>query len=1192
MGAENDPTQAIDRGPRRAPRGLFAAVSCRRDGAGAPRREREDPRQEGRAHRDPEAARQGAAATRARRSARRSTRSSRRSRPASTTCLRELRSKAARRRARRAAVRSHAARRALPSPRGHRIRSRSCAKRSSTSSASSASPCSTAPRSSTRRTTSRCSASRRITRRRTCRTRFWTTVEATCSARTRRNIQIRAMKSLKPPMAFIAPGTVYRRDDDATHSPMFHQIEAFLVDENVTLAHLKGVLAEFAERLYGPGTPVRLRPSYFPFVEPGAEVDIGCVFCKQPDGTRAGCSLCKHTGWIEILGCGMIHPVVFENCGIDPEQWIGLRARHGPRAHRDASLRHPEHQAALRERSALPRAVLRRNDRDEGLVSTGFASSCPQLTASPQRARRALHRRAGSRSKASTRVRRGRRRVRRRRASSRVRPHPTKSGLRLVTVDRGGGAQQEVVCGAPNVPEPGGLVVLAPLGAHLPAKNMTIAQRAIAGVDERRHALQRGRARPRRRSATGILVLPPGTAEPGTPLVDARARARATPIFEIGLTPNRPDGLGHIGLARELAALYGFPFALAESGAGARRARTRRRSRSRHDRRSRTPSAARTTARRRCVDVTIGAVAALAALPPAGARRALDLERRRRHEPRDARVRPPDARVRSRSRARRASIVVRRAKDGEKLDDARRRRAHARRRRPPHLRRRRARSRSPASWAARPARSSATRSACSSSARTSIRAACVARARRHGMHTESSHRFERGVDPGDVARVLDRRRRAHARRSRRRRRARAHARARCTRRGEPTPPERARVALPRAARRASSSASTSRSRRRSRSSSASAARSRREGRRACDVLVPTHRPDIAREVDLVEEVIRVHGIDTRPRRAPADPRLARRRRARGARAARARRCASRSASPRRSRTLHVARGRSRRSARRRPRCSSRTRSASTTSVMRTTLLPGLLDAVANARRHGERDVREFTDRPGLPRAPKRRRTACPTSASASRVVLAGDRPAWLEKPQPLDVWDAKGFADRDRAAPRGAGAPSRSSRARAKRRRAHLHPRGAAFVERRRRSASARSVRSIPTSSTRSSSTARCSSSRSSSSRSSPGAALPQLRADPALPGEHARHRARREGRHPAPARSRRAVRAAAGPLAEAVRLFDRFVGGQVPAGHASLAFHVVYRAPDRTLTDAEVDAAHANVVKESRRASARRSAG
>jgi phenylalanyl-tRNA synthetase alpha chain len=152
---------------------------------------------------------------------------------------------------------------------------------------------------------------------------FWTDKELLLRSHTS-NVQVRAMKSVRPPMAFIAPGTVYRRDDDATHSPMFHQIEAFLVDRGVTLAHLKGVLAEFAERISGPGTPVRLRPSYFPFVEPGAEVDIGCVFCKQSDGTRKGCSLCKHTGWIEILGCGMIHPVVFENCGVDPGEWSGF----------------------------------------------------------------------------------------------------------------------------------------------------------------------------------------------------------------------------------------------------------------------------------------------------------------------------------------------------------------------------------------------------------------------------------------------------------------------------------------------------------------------------------------------------------------------------------------------------------------------------------------------------------------------------------------------------------------------------------------------------------------------------------------------------------------------------------------------------------------------------------------------------
>jgi phenylalanyl-tRNA synthetase alpha chain len=152
---------------------------------------------------------------------------------------------------------------------------------------------------------------------------FWTTDGKLLRTHTS-NIQIRAMTSHPPPMAFIAPGVVYRRDDDATHSPMFHQIECFLVDEHVTMAHLRGVLAEFAERYFGAGTPVRLRPSYFPFVEPGAEVDVGCPFCRRADGSRAGCSVCKKTGWIEILGCGLIHPVVFESCGIDPEKWTGF----------------------------------------------------------------------------------------------------------------------------------------------------------------------------------------------------------------------------------------------------------------------------------------------------------------------------------------------------------------------------------------------------------------------------------------------------------------------------------------------------------------------------------------------------------------------------------------------------------------------------------------------------------------------------------------------------------------------------------------------------------------------------------------------------------------------------------------------------------------------------------------------------
>ena len=138
------------------------------------------------------------------------------------------------------------------------------------------------------------------------------------------NVQIREMMGKQPPLAVVSAGPVYRRDEDVTHSPMFHQIEGFLVDERVSVAELKGVLAAFAERLYGPGTVVRFRPSYFPFVEPGMELDVDCRFCRRPDGTHAGCRVCKTTGWLEVLGCGMIHPEVFRHCGIDPERYTGF----------------------------------------------------------------------------------------------------------------------------------------------------------------------------------------------------------------------------------------------------------------------------------------------------------------------------------------------------------------------------------------------------------------------------------------------------------------------------------------------------------------------------------------------------------------------------------------------------------------------------------------------------------------------------------------------------------------------------------------------------------------------------------------------------------------------------------------------------------------------------------------------------
>lgn len=136
------------------------------------------------------------------------------------------------------------------------------------------------------------------------------------------NVQVREMSSQEPPMAVVSGGSVYRRDDDVTHSPMFHQIEGFLVDENVSFAHLKGVLTAFAKRMYGDAVSVRFRPSYFPFVEPGAELDVECVFCTET--TRSSCRVCKSTGWLEVLGCGMIHPEVLEHCNIDSERYTGF----------------------------------------------------------------------------------------------------------------------------------------------------------------------------------------------------------------------------------------------------------------------------------------------------------------------------------------------------------------------------------------------------------------------------------------------------------------------------------------------------------------------------------------------------------------------------------------------------------------------------------------------------------------------------------------------------------------------------------------------------------------------------------------------------------------------------------------------------------------------------------------------------
>jgi len=133
-------------------------------------------------------------------------------------------------------------------------------------------------------------------------------------------MQIRYMEAHTPPVRIIAPGRVYRRDNfDATHTPMFTQVEGLVVDEGITLGDLKGTLHGFAERFFAAKVKTRLRPSFFPYTEPSAELDVECQGCN---GT--GCPLCKHTGWIEVLGCGMVHPAVFEAVGYDPERYTGF----------------------------------------------------------------------------------------------------------------------------------------------------------------------------------------------------------------------------------------------------------------------------------------------------------------------------------------------------------------------------------------------------------------------------------------------------------------------------------------------------------------------------------------------------------------------------------------------------------------------------------------------------------------------------------------------------------------------------------------------------------------------------------------------------------------------------------------------------------------------------------------------------
>jgi len=739
------------------------------------------------------------------------------------------------------------------------------------------------------------------------------------------------------------------------------------------------------------------------------------------------------------------------------------------------------------------------------------------------------------------------------------RAHPTKSGLTLVTVDRGSGTPLEVVCGAPNVPEPGGLVVLAPLGAKLPAKGVTIERRTIAGTVSEGMLCSESELGITD-SGEGILILPEGSGEPGTPLATA-VPATSDTIFEIGLTPNRPDGLGHIGLAREAATLYGLPWSPPDPDAPGRAIE------------GRVDAYLKVEVKdaERCphygaavvVDVKIGPspawlryrLASLGVRPISNVVDVTNLVLLEYGHPMHA----FDLEL-----VRGGRIVVRRAAAGEKLalldgtlvsldpDDL----VIADAEGPVAL----AGVMGGASSEIRPTTQRVALECAYFEPRGVRRAA-----RRHGLHTESSHRFERGVDPGDVPEAL------------------THAAALLTHlAGGAAVPGAIHVMAPaspprvvplRAARMAKllgtdvplpeAVAILTRL--------GCTVVSSRDG--VAELAVPSHRPDIGREVDLIEEVARVRGYDAIPTTLPSirpspdeAPREALLRRARAASVEMglSEALVYSFVSKKELSDLYAPD----------PEVVLRNPLSATQEVMRTSLLPGLLGAVASARRHGEKSARLFTAGPVFL---KGHGDGLPAEPLAFAAVLTGERPAYLKKPEAVDVWDAKGLAEGLVKRLTGRAADVRIGGEQAPR---HLHPRGAAVV-----SISGSSVGTLgplhPDVAERF--------------ELDPGIVVVELDLEALGKLGLVHRRFSPIPRFPASTRDLAvvvseavlagevlgAVRAAAGALAEEVSLFDRFSDPPVPPKHTSLAFRVVYRADGRTLTDAEVDAQHARVVAE-----------
>lgn len=754
-----------------------------------------------------------------------------------------------------------------------------------------------------------------------------------------------------------------------------------------------------------------------------------------------------------------------------------------------------------------------------------------------------------------------------------LRPHPHRSGLRLVTVDLGGDGKKEIVCGAPNVPDPGGLVVLAPMGTTLPAIGVTLGARDIGGVvsegmlcSERELGI--GFPGAGKAEDDGIIVLPAGFAAPGTPLATAIPAVQDT-VFEVGVTPNRPDALGHLGVARELAALLDRPFdppAARPFAGGAPKARAVATSA------SEVSVTIADDARARCreydghvvVDVTIGPspLAVRYRLHALGVRaisnavdvtnlvmmlygqplHAFDLDRL-------------DGRAIHVRRARAAEQVV--TLDGQTrtlveddlvICDG-------------------------GAGGGKPVALAGVMGAGNSEIGPDTRRVLLEcayfeprtvrrTARRHGLHSESSHRFERGVDPGAVAQALE-----HA----------VEWLADLTGGTALTgavrvvvePPVRARILLRHARLEALLGVPVP-------EAEAAAILTRLGCTADGDAwLAPTHRPDLGREVDLIEEVARVRGLDRIPAILPTVPPQAPRttgvveRRARllGAELGLSEAISYGFASPRDLAAVGA------------PEASVHLQNplGEERGVMRTSLLPGLFSALRRARQYGEARVRLFevgarflaSTTPSVPC------DELPTFAA----ILAGPRQGWPGEGGDADLWDGKGIAVElvERLTGRRAEVRPLAGAARP----STLHPRGAAEVcvgearvgtfgvlhpdvvaafelDRGTAAASAPPViveidlRAIEALGPRA------------RPRFSPLPSLPAVTRDVAL-----------EVEEPVTGGAlAEAIRAGAGPLCALVEVFDVYRGKGVAEGRKSIALRVTYRDPAgaRTLTDAEVD--------------------